>query len=224
MNTLLLRLAAPMQAWGADSKFETRRTGREPTKSGVIGMIAAAEGIPRDGDLSGLRGLRFGVRADREGTVMRDFHTAHSEKTSYITYRCYLSDAVFLAGLESGERALLEDIRYALEHPAFPLFLGRRACTPSQPLVLGIREGDLESVFAREPWHGASWRGSGMPAELRAVVECAARDAGAAAVRDVPLSFDPEKRRYGFRAVREYTVKNIAAGAEATRHDPMSEL
>ena len=38
MATLLLRLAAPLQAWGADSKFETRKTGREPTKSGVIGF------------------------------------------------------------------------------------------------------------------------------------------------------------------------------------------
>ena len=28
MATLLLRLAAPLQAWGADSKFETRKTGR----------------------------------------------------------------------------------------------------------------------------------------------------------------------------------------------------
>ena len=41
MATLLLRLAAPLQAWGADSKFETRKTAREPTKSGVIGLLAA---------------------------------------------------------------------------------------------------------------------------------------------------------------------------------------
>ena len=41
MATLLLRLAAPLQAWGADSKFETRKTGREPTKSGVIGLLPA---------------------------------------------------------------------------------------------------------------------------------------------------------------------------------------
>ena len=26
MSTLLLRLAAPLQAWGTDSKFEVRRT------------------------------------------------------------------------------------------------------------------------------------------------------------------------------------------------------
>ena len=46
MATLLLRLAAPLQAWGADSKFETRKTNREPTKSGVIGLLAAALGLP----------------------------------------------------------------------------------------------------------------------------------------------------------------------------------
>ena len=45
MATLLLRLAAPLQAWGADSKFETRKTAREPTKSGVIGLLAAALGV-----------------------------------------------------------------------------------------------------------------------------------------------------------------------------------
>ena len=28
MATLLLRLAAPLQAWGVDSKFETRKTPR----------------------------------------------------------------------------------------------------------------------------------------------------------------------------------------------------
>ena len=44
MATLLLRLAAPLQSWGADSKFEVRKTNREPTKSGVLGLLAAALG------------------------------------------------------------------------------------------------------------------------------------------------------------------------------------
>ena len=70
MATLLLRLAAPLQAWGADSKFETRKTGREPTKSGVIGLLAAALGLRRDESeaLTRLTGLRFGVRVEREGS------------------------------------------------------------------------------------------------------------------------------------------------------------
>ena len=98
MATLLLRLAAPLQAWGADSKFETRKTGREPTKSGVIGLLAAALGLRRDEReaLARLTGLRFGVRVEREGQLLVDYHTAKTqdEKTSYVTYRHYLQDAV----------------------------------------------------------------------------------------------------------------------------------
>ena len=73
MATLLLRLAAPLQSWGADSKFETRKTNREPTKSGVIGLLAAALGLRRDdaAGLARLNGLHFAVRAayERDQTV-----------------------------------------------------------------------------------------------------------------------------------------------------------
>ena len=67
MATLLLRLAAPLQSWGSDSKFETRKTDREPTKSGVVGLLAAALGLRRDDTegLARLNGLRFAVRADQ---------------------------------------------------------------------------------------------------------------------------------------------------------------
>ena len=41
MATLLLRLAAPLQSWGSSSKFEIRTTEKMPTKSGVVGMLAA---------------------------------------------------------------------------------------------------------------------------------------------------------------------------------------
>ena len=108
MSTLLLRLAGPMQSWGTDSKFDVRRTGREPSKSGVIGLVAAALGIARQDRqaLQTLNGLRFGVRVDREGALLRDFHTARPEKgTPYVTYRYYLSDAEFVAGLECAARA-----------------------------------------------------------------------------------------------------------------------
>ena len=105
MATLLLRLAAPLQSWGADSKFETRKTNREPTKSGIIGLLAAALGLRRDdaAGLARLNGLHFAVRADREGSLLVDFHTANREedrkkgKAPYVTYRHYLQDAVFLA-------------------------------------------------------------------------------------------------------------------------------
>ena len=129
MATLLLRLAAPLQSWGADSKFETRKTNREPTKSGVIGLLAAALGLRRDdaAGLARLNGLHFAVRADREGSLLVDFHTANREedrkkgKAPYVTYRHYLQDAVFLVGLESEDTALLQELETALKHPVYPL-------------------------------------------------------------------------------------------------------
>ncbi|HAG14490.1 MAG TPA: type I-E CRISPR-associated protein Cas5/CasD, partial [Ruminococcus sp.] len=116
MSTLLLRLAAPLQSWGDSAKFEIRSTGREPTKSGVIGLLAAALGISREDKeaLQQLNALRFGIRADREGKLLRDFHTARDAKTAYVTYRDYLSDAVFLSGLESDNDAFLQKLNYAL--------------------------------------------------------------------------------------------------------------
>ena len=63
MSTLLLRLAGPMQAWGADSRFDIRKTNREPTKSGVIGLLAAALGLRRwacGGMSRWMRWQRFG--------------------------------------------------------------------------------------------------------------------------------------------------------------------
>ena len=105
MTTLLLRLQAPMQSWGISSLFTERDSAREPSKSGVIGLICAALGRPKDSDLSDLTALRMGVRIDREGRLEKDFQTARNiyaasgTKTieSVISNRYYLADAAFLS-------------------------------------------------------------------------------------------------------------------------------
>ena len=73
MATFLLRLSAPLQSWGIDSKFNTRKTAREPSKSGVIGLLAAALGRKRDEDINDLCKLKFGVRIDQEGKLLKDY-------------------------------------------------------------------------------------------------------------------------------------------------------
>ena len=84
--TLLLRLAGPLQSWGISSRYASRDTGSEPSKSGVIGILAAALGLTRDTDLSTVRlpriadpvdliRLRMGVRVDNEGVPGYDFQT-----------------------------------------------------------------------------------------------------------------------------------------------------
>ena len=220
MATLLLRLAAPLQAWGAASKFETRKTNREPTKSGVIGLLAAALGLRRDESegLARLTELRFGVRVEREGQLLVDYHTAKTqdEKNSYVTYRHYLQDAVFLAGLESEDTALLLQLQDALQHPAFPLYLGRRSCPPALPLCLGLRQGSLQEVLQTES--------PLCPGKLcRMVLDADPQEPGAAVQRDVPVSFDPHHRQYGYRSARELWL-TMSDGPESTGHDPFREL
>ena len=223
MATLLLRLAAPLQAWGADSKFETRKTAREPTKSGVIGLLAAALGLRRDETepLTRLAQLRFGVRVEREGQLLVDFHMARNEEKdrSYVTYRHYLEDAVFLVGLESEDTALLQELAEALTHPVFPLYLGRRACPPTLPLCLGIRAGKLLDTLRAEPLLVKQRNG----APLRIVADADPADAAAVPRRDLAVSFSPIHRQYGFRPVREWNT-NPPEMPGATEHDAMAEL
>lgn len=223
MATLLLRLAAPLQAWGADSKFETRKTGREPTKSGVIGLLAAALGLRRDETepLARLAQLQFGVRVEREGRLLVDFHMARNEEKdrSYVTCRHYLEDAVFLVGLSSEDETLLQELEQTLCHPAFPLYLGRRSCPPTLPLCLGLRQEDLLDALQAEP---ALCAGTGGP--TRIVVDAAPQELGAAALRDVPLSYDPRHRQYGYRSAREIPCRQRTEAAGRTEHDPFCEL
>lgn len=224
MSTLLLRLAAPLQAWGTDSKFEVRRTNREPSKSGVIGLLAAALGLRRDADLSELSALRFGVRVDRNGEVIKDFHMAKAEKTSYLTYRYYLSDAIFLVGLESEDRSFLEQIERALRNPCFPLFLGRRSCPPTLPLVLGIREDALETALRGEENQNKDLK-SIRQSHRYIRLDCGVGEQEGAVVQDLPISFNPMKREFGYRRAKEIWLRDDVNREEsADEHDAMAEL
>lgn len=233
MSTLLLRLAAPLQSWGVDAKFDRRGTERTPSKSAVIGLVAAALGRRRNENLEDLQSLRFGVRVDREGTLLRDYHTAKSDKSAYVTQRYYLSDAIFLAGLEGSEDLLVE-IEHALRYPAFPLFLGRRSCPPEGKLLLGIRRSKtLVEALREEPWLVSEWAKRREAAEVHLRIVTDADDISTSAYfqRDVPLSFDQDHRKFGFRRVCELPLLYIpnaasrhARGQGPTQHDPMLEL
>ena len=230
MSTLLLRLAGPLQAWGCDSKFETRRTGREPSKSGVVGMLAAALGRKRDEPIDDLNDLRFGVRVDKEGVLLHDYHTVQmrSGKT-YVTHRYYLSDATFLAGLESDDAVWLETLQDALCNPVFPLFLGRRSCVPTLPVVLGIRPMSLMDALREEPWQLSAWMQEKKKRKgrvlLRLITDALPDDKFVAAQKDIPVSFHPGNRRYAYRPITEKMPVLIAdCLPKNTDHDAMAEL
>ena len=60
MTVVALRLAGPLQSWGSGSRFVRRTTETAPTKSGVLGLIAAAQGIRRIGSIEHLLKLVLG--------------------------------------------------------------------------------------------------------------------------------------------------------------------
>ncbi|WP_392468145.1 type I-E CRISPR-associated protein Cas5/CasD [Arsenicicoccus cauae] len=213
MSTLLLRLAAPLQAWGDSSKFASRGTRREPTKSGVLGLLAAADGRRRTDAIEDLVGLRFGCRIDQPGRVMRDYHTStrwqRGESQAHsLSERYYLADAVFLAGVE-GDRDLLDRIVSVLREPTFPLYLGRRSCPVVGEVVLDLVDEELEAALRAAPWQAARWYraslGQNVSLELALDEASASQDARAQGVietvRDLPTSFDPERRGYTWRRV-----------------------
>lgn len=224
MPTLLLKLAGPIQSWGSGSKFEIRRTEMYPTKSGVIGMAAAALGIPRDGDISELAKLHFGVRIDQPGRLMKDFHTARNGKVSYITTRYYLEDATFLVGLESDDINFLEKLEKAFKHPAFPLYLGRRSCPVSYDLVIGIEDLPLIEALRDYKWIASKsyqWKNN-MRSKLRILSD---KEGGIPLMRikDKPISFDVRHRKYEYRNIYEYD--SLVNNDEINRqHDPFAVI
>lgn len=163
---LLFRLEGVLQSWDDNSKLDYRKTGMFPTKSGVIGLLGCALGLerkdPRLGEISDVVSMM--VRADRPGELLVDFHTVtgyplmaasgspRSGGNTIISHRSYLQDASFLVGL-SGPQEMLEELSGALKSPKWTVYLGRKSCVPSVPVVGILTEEykDLWDAMQRYP-------------------------------------------------------------------------
>ncbi|GGY84521.1 type I-E CRISPR-associated protein Cas5/CasD [Streptomyces omiyaensis] len=227
MSTLTLLLAGPLQSWGAAARFSRRTTEAAPTKSGVIGLLASAQGIQRgdDDQLRPLTALRFGVRIDQPGTRLRDFQTAihwDSGKSMPLSERFYLTDAVFVAAVE-GDPDLLARLHAALRTPAYPPFLGRRSCPPARPLELGLHpDKNLLQALSHEPWQASRWH-TGRHTErpyvtLPVLHESDDTTADTDPLRDQPVSFAAEHRRHALRTIVRTPV-DIPTTTPRPRHD-----
>ena len=216
MPTLLLRLVGPMQSWGTTSRFDQRDTGKEPSKSGVMGLLAAAMGIERENwpELEPLTRFSMGVRHDRPGVPKRDYQTAGcaesdtvikadgtQSKDGVVSQRFYLADAAFLVGLACEERSLLERIHAALRDPIWPLALGRKSYVPSESIWMadGLQDVPLRDVLARWPWIATLRKWEELPEKL--LVSFESEDGSGVLKMDQLLSSFAE-RRFGARFVR----------------------
>lgn len=246
-SCLVLRLAGPLQSWGSRSQFNRRDTDGAPTKGGVVGLLAAADGRRRVDPIDDLTDLRLGVRTDRAGSLLRDYHTVSDlrgrplpqtgvdskgrqrptspPRYTAVTQRFYLQDAVFVVALQ-GPEPLLRALAEAVARPAFPPALGRRSCPPTQPLLLtgglqtALWDGELEQVLSEVPRQGP---GDAAPTALLPVV--LDDPLGKEVALDTPTTFDPGRRAFRSRLVRHGWVSVGESGAEAgAGHDPFALL
>ncbi|WP_028566987.1 type I-E CRISPR-associated protein Cas5/CasD [Salisaeta longa] len=125
--------------------------------------------------------LRYGVRQDRAGRQIQDYQTVDlgSDHMNYknvawttrgvmeerkggsastgthIRERDYWADAGYTVACTfdpAAEAPTLEDVAAALQHPARPLFIGRKPCLPGAPLLAGrSTAGSLREALAAAP-------------------------------------------------------------------------
>ena len=220
---LAMLLDGPMQSWGHVSRFERRTTSLHPTRSGVMGLIAAALGVDKHGsdeaeEIALFASLNFTTvllphhnRSGDELPIRRleDYHTVTGirrasgkvdKDATAQTYRHYLLDARFGVLLE-GSAALLEEIADALRNPRWGVYLGRKCCLPASPLLITISPNRAKAwcELLRRTGH------SGVEPEdqFDRIIEVAATDSGADMIEDTPIGFGkPIGERHAPRWIR----------------------
>lgn len=163
---LILKLDGPMQAWGGHTYEDYRPSHLFPTRSGLLGLLAACLGIDRQ-NKEGLRSLaesvEFTVRADygnasgecgrrqvKQAIKLADFHTVlaarkvdgSANKNPIESRREYLFDASFTVaiGETAGAQVSLEKMADSIQRPVYTPSLGRRSCPIARPLFAGWQE------------------------------------------------------------------------------------
>lgn len=160
---LVFSLYGPMSSWGDVAVGEFRPSSGHPTRSALMGFLAAALGLDRQDQTQHDRlnhSVYFAVCVDQQGVYLRDYQTVqfpsgkaardqHTRKQeleypvvgALQTQREYLCDAAYTVCLWStGQGFALEQLADALKQPCWQLFLGRKACPLGAPLRPEILE------------------------------------------------------------------------------------
>lgn len=185
---LLFRLYGPLAAWGDIAVGEYRPSFAHPSKSAIIGLLAAALGIRRDEEerqKALAESCAIAVRVDSMGVLLRDYHTTQvpSAKKGVVHYtrrselatddlntilssRDYRCDAAYTVAITvtDGSTYTVQQLAAALTKPIFTLYLGRKSCPlslPLQPQVVSaatLRDA-LETVPSAEELSGIVQKG-----------------------------------------------------------------
>lgn len=212
MKTATIRLTAPLQSYGNQASFNQRTSDNYPSKSAVIGIIAAALGYRRDdARILQLNNLLFAVRIEQSGNMMTEFQTVEYQKSSIktarkLTYREFIQDAVFMVAIGSDNDHEIEKIVSALKHPKFQLYLGRRSNPPAGPLMIETYDEEnplqvLEKLsWQAEPWYQKRLRAPKFLTRIIADAELNPEN-NITMIKDKVGSFNQKNRYYQYRPV-----------------------
>ena len=146
---LILRLKGVLQSWGGHTFEDYRPSNLFPTRSGLVGLLAACLGIERK-DLEKQKALtdsfQYAVRVDKTPFLFHkitDFHTVLKARRvsgkagddPVVSRREYLCDASFTVAMKLMDNATFDSQKIVtfLQKPVFTPFLGRRSCPLSVP-------------------------------------------------------------------------------------------
>ena len=247
MKTILLKFSGPLQSYGTSSHFQTRYTDNYPSKSAVLGLLAACLGYRRDEEekLRELSTLKFAVRIDQQGGLLKDYHIAITDKEiveipqTYVTNRYYLEDALFIVAL-SGMDELIDTLIKAIKSPYFQPFMGRRSLPVPVDFFLGVSAEDILDSLRNLPWQAAPWYkkkkrkqgiGEKISLEVYADEEILKDEkiSRSKLRRDIPISFSQKGRQFAFRQEACISIEVLSGiekglGAEDIEHDVFSTL
>jgi CRISPR system Cascade subunit CasD len=222
MKFLSLFLRAPLQSWGVSAKFGERTSLSFPTRSGVIGILAAASGVDRSDSawLNKVKDLSLRVLIFTPGQRLSDYHTVGGGYTiknsrsrrhispkaeggtpkTVLTTREYLQDAVFGAIIGGEDHVLLDALAAAIQNPVWGIWLGRKSCIPTEPLFAGVFSdiGDAEAALLARVEATTAYVQEN---PIHKIILEVPADEGEEVWHDIPLNF--ATRTFAARAIRQ---------------------
>jgi len=151
MKTLILKTEG-MSAYGLQTFDVHRKVNHFPTRSAILGMLAAAMGLCRDqhAQIFALsQKLKIAVQVNNAGQKMLDYHTVQNfrsplgkiQKGTKPTFREYWCDSEHTFAITSDDN-VIEQLVEKVKAPVFVLFQGRKSCPLTRPLFEIVVDDD----------------------------------------------------------------------------------
>lgn len=149
-------------SYGEGDYWDIRGTSVFPTKSSIVGILSSCLGYDRNetekiAELSDQ--IFVSARQDNQFTILRDYHTilntlkatGDPNENAVQSYRQYLMDAEFTVLVSSMDMTVYSKIKESLSDPAWPIFLGRKSCSPTFPIFWNeeIESENAEHAFRK---------------------------------------------------------------------------